>query len=208
MKPGLARAVQREINTGDTAPRRTMPYRICPAWREKIKQEIATLLESGIIEPSTSPWSPPIVPVKKTDGSVHLCIDFRKLNAVRTPGPYCMPLIEDLLDQVGDCGYLSKLDLSEGFYQIPIKEQDRDKTAFCSPYGKYRFAMMPFSLRNTPAYFQRIVHKVLSGQEDQSRSYIDDILIFSKTWEEHIRTYSGSIRGSTQEWVDSKATEM
>ena len=180
-EPGLAKGVHYVIETGDSLPKRTMPYRICPAWRDAIKKEISTLLEAGIIEPTTSPWSSSIVPIKKPDGSVRLCIDFRKLNAVTTPDPYCMPLIEDLLDQVGDCGFLSKLDLSKGFYQIPIRMEDRDKTAFCSPYGKYRFTRMPFGLRNAPSTFQRTMHTVLRGQEDHSATYIDDILVYSRT---------------------------
>ena len=185
-EPGLAKGVHHVIETGDSLPKRTMPYRICPAWRDAIKKEISTLLEAGIIEPTTSPWSSPIVPIKKPDGSVRLCIDFRKLNAVTTPDPYCMPLIEDLLDQVGDCGFLSKLDLSKGFYQIPIRMEDRDKTALCSPNGKYRFTRMQFGLRNAPSTFQRTIHTVLRGQEDHSATYIDDILVYSRTWTEHL----------------------
>ena len=95
-----------------------------------------------------------------------------------------MPLIEDLLDQVGDCGFLSKLDLSKGFYQLPIRMEDRDKTPFCSPNGKYRFTHMPFGLRNAPSTFQRTMHTVLRGQGDHSATYIDDILVYS--WTEHL----------------------
>ena len=98
-----------------------------------------------------------------------------------------MPLIEDLLDQVGDSQYMSKLDLSKGFYQIPIREQDCVKTAFCSPYGKYQFTRMPFGLCNAPATFQRSMHDVLRGQEEHSATYIDDILIYSRVWEEHLQ---------------------
>ena len=85
-----------------------------------------------------------------------------------------------------NCGFLSKLDLSRGFYQIPIRMEDRDKTAFCSPYGKYRFTRMPFGLRNAPSTFQRTMHTVLRGQEDHSATYIDDILVYSRTWTEHL----------------------
>ena len=120
-EPGLAKGVHHVIETGDSPPKQMMPYRICPAWRDAIKKEISTLLEARIIEPTTSPWSSSIVPVKKPDGSVRLCIDFSKLNAVTTSDTYCMPLIEELLDQVGDCGFLSKLDLS-------IKYQSEWKT--------------------------------------------------------------------------------
>ena len=108
--------------TGDSPPRRSMHYKICPAWREAIKDDISTILKKGIIEPSISPWSSPIVPVCKPEGSDRLCLDFRKLNVVTAPDPYCMPLVEDLLDHVGNGDYLSKLDLTKGFYQIHIKK--------------------------------------------------------------------------------------
>ena len=97
-----------------------------------------------------------------------------------------MPLIEELLDQVRDCGFLSKLDLSKDFYQIPIRMEDRDKTAFCSPFGKYRFTCMPFGLHNATSTFQHIMHTVLGGQEDHSATYIDDILVYSRMWTEHL----------------------
>ena len=88
------------------------------------------------------------------DGSIRMCMDYRKLNAVTIPDPYSMPLVDDLLDQVGESTYLSKLDLKKGFYQIPVKPEHRDKTAFCSPWGKFRFNRMPFGLKNAPATFQ------------------------------------------------------
>ena len=101
--PGLLKGVSHVIDTGDSPPLRSMPNRICPFWREAIKN---ALLKGGIIEPSTSPWSSPIVAVRKPDGSIRLCIDFHKLNGVTTPDPYCMPLVEDLwtgLEIVSTC---------------------------------------------------------------------------------------------------------
>ena len=95
-EPGLMTGVSHEINMGELKPCRTMPYRICPAWREAIKDEISTLFfKKGIIEPSNSPWSSPIFSVHKSDGSVHLYIDFRKLNVLTAPDSYCIPLVED-----------------------------------------------------------------------------------------------------------------
>lgn len=122
-KPGKIEGVAHEINTGDAPPCRTMPYRLCPAYREAVKDEVRKLLDGGMIEPSTSPWSSPMVPVKKPDGSIRLCIDFRKLNSVTVPDPYCMPMVDDLLDQVGDCEYLSKIDLTKGrsLYSLGIE---------------------------------------------------------------------------------------
>ena len=183
---GGVNTVEHTIDTGTQTPIRSAPYRLAPAWREQLRKEISTLLESGIIKPSTSPWSSPMVPIRKPDGSVRLCIDFRKVNSATVPDPFAIPLIEDLLDQLGEARYLTKLDLNKGFYQIPVAEQDRSKTAFMSPWGKYEFIRMPFGLRNAPSTFQRCMNGVLQGLEDFSSAYIDDIVVFSRTWEEHL----------------------
>ena len=98
---------------GEHRPIRTTPYRLCPAWHQEVKQEIDDLSKMGIIEPCVSPWSSSsIEPIKKLDGSIRLCIDYRKINAFTTPDPFCMPLIDDILDCVGECKFLSKIDLA------------------------------------------------------------------------------------------------
>ena len=104
------------------------------------------MLQAGIIRPSMSPWSFPVVPVRKPDGSVRLCIDYRKLNAVTTPDPFAIPLINCLIDQLGEATSLTKLDMNKGFYQIPVAEADIPKTAFCTPWGKYEFLRMPLRM--------------------------------------------------------------
>ena len=108
-----------------------------------------------------------------------------------------MPLVEDIIDQVGEAEFLSKIDLSKGFYQVPIHLKDLDETAFGTPFGKFRFRRMPFGLVNAPSTFQRLMQTVLGGQEDHCSPYIDDILVFSKSWEEHLchlRLVLGSLR--------------
>ena len=107
------------------------------------------------------------MPVRKPDGSVHPWIDFRKLNSVTSPDPFTMPLINEMLDQLSGAEYLSKLDLNKGFYQNPEREEDKEKTAFLSPWGKYHFNRMPFRLRNAPATFQCLMNMVLEGQEEE-----------------------------------------
>lgn len=97
-----------------------------------------------------------------------------------------MPRIEELIDQLGKASYLSKLDLNKGFYQIPLKEGDQEKTAFCTPWGKFQFTAMPFGLRNAPATFQRLMHTALADMCSFANSYIDDIIIFSTSWEDHL----------------------
>lgn len=127
-----------------------------------------------------------MVPVRKPDGKVRLCIDYRKLNVSTLPDPYEIPLIGDLLQQVGDSCFLSKLDLNKGFYQVGMAEMDIPKTAFCTPWGKFEFTRMPFGLRNAPATFQWHITEVLRGLESFTGAYIDDVVIFSKTWKEHL----------------------
>ena len=101
-----------------------------------------------------------MVPVRKPDGSVRLCIDFRRVNSITTPDPFQIPLIEDLIDSLSEAKFITKLDMNKGFYQIPLAEKDQDKTAFCTPWGKYSFTRMPFGLRNAPATFQRCMNSM------------------------------------------------
>ena len=97
-----------------------------------------------------------------------------------------MPRIDEMIDQLGEAHYLSKLDLNKGFYQIPLAQVDQEKTAYCTPWGKFHFIMMPFGLRNAPASFQRMMDTVLDDIQDFSGTYMEDIIIFSQTWEDHV----------------------
>ena len=122
-----------------------------------MRVEIDKLLALGIIKPSDSPWASSIVTVGKKDGGVRMCIDFREVNGITQPDPYQMPLIEEILEQLAAARFISKIDLNKGFHQIPIDPIDQPKTAFCSPWGKFEFLVMPFGLRNGPAVFQRLM---------------------------------------------------
>ena len=153
-KPGLTTAVQHSIFTGNISD--LCPYRLAPQWTDQVRAEIRDLLQTGIIVQSTSPWSAPIVPIRKPDGSVHLCVDFRKLNAHTVPCPYYIPLVEELIDKISEAKCLSKLDLAKDFYQVPMAEDYRMKTAFLTLFGKYEFTRMPFGLSNAPFTFQKI----------------------------------------------------
>ena len=186
-EPGETGAAEHEVDTGLNKPIASVPYRLCAQWQEQVKQELESLLAVGIIRESTSPWASPIVPVRKPDGSIRLCVDFRKLNAITEPDPFYMPAVDEVIDKLGEAKYLFKLDLSKGFYQIKVAPKDVPKTAFITPYGKYEFLRMPFGLRNTPSTFQRTMQTVLRGQEPHSSPYIDDVVIFSNTWEEHLK---------------------
>ncbi len=184
-KPGRTRVTEHCINT-DTRPIRQAPYRIPYAYREKVQMELKEMEESGIIEPSGSEWASPIVVVKKKDGSIRLCVDYRKLNAATPMDAYPMPQTDELLDKLGDSEYISTLDLARGYWQVPVAEEDRPKTAFTTPNGLYQFRVMPFGLNGAPVTFQRMMDCVLRGLESFSADYIDNIAIYSGSWKDHL----------------------
>ena len=130
--PGHTNIAVHAIDTGNHQPIHTPPYTLCPAWRQQVKEEISSLLSAGIKESCVSPWSSPIVPIKNPDGSIRLCIDYRIVNSVTTPDPFHMPLIDDILDNVGECKYLSKLDLSKASTKCLSKRAIKTKQ-HCAP---------------------------------------------------------------------------
>ena len=166
--------LEHAINTATDNPVWTPPHRIAPAWKEPLREEIKTLLKQGIIRPSNSPWSSPVFPVRKPNGSLRLCIDFHNLNKGTVLDQYPIPRIDDLIDLLSKANYLTKIDLNKGFLQIPVKREDQSKTAFQTPYGKFEFLRMPFGLVNAPSTFQRSMNLVLQGLEDETSCYIDD----------------------------------
>ena len=139
----------------------------------------------GYIEPSTSPWAAPIVLVLKKESSLRMCIDYRKLNAVTQGDPYPLPIIEELIDGIGQSKFITILDLIKGYHQVPIKDSDQEKMAFITPFGKYQFHTMPFELVTAPTTFQRMMDHVLTDLYPFAKAYLGDILIYSMTWEEH-----------------------
>ena len=184
-EPGRTEAMSLSIITGEHEPVRSHSYRIPPRWKEEVTGQIDQLLKLGIIRPSVSPWSSSVVTIGKKDGGVRICIDFRAVNSITQPDPYQMPLIEEILDMLAAAKFISKIDLNKGFHQIPIEPGDRQKTAFCTPWGKFEFCFMPFGLRNGPAVCQRMMDGLLHPDKEMSQVYIDDIAVFSSTWEEH-----------------------
>ena len=185
--PGKTSACQLSIGTGEAEPRASHPYRIPNKLKEGVREEIEKLVQLGIVVPSTSPWASPVVPVPKKDGSVRVCIDYRKLNSVTESDPYYMTTLEEILERVGNSRIMSKLDLAKGFYQVEVEPKSQVKTAFVSPFGKFQFQRMPFGLKNAPAVFQRLMEVVLRGCYDCSAPYIDDIIVFSQSVEEHVQ---------------------
>merc|ERR1711893_349531 len=122
--------------------------------REAAQTEVQKMLDQEIIEPSNSPWASPVVLVKKKDGSLRYCIDYRKLNVVTRKDSYPLPRIDDSLDTLKDAKYFTTLDLASGYWQIELSEDAKQKSAFCTTSGLYQFKEMPFGLTNAPATFQ------------------------------------------------------
>ncbi|MGH0158407.1 UNVERIFIED_CONTAM: hypothetical protein FKN15_035412 [Acipenser sinensis] len=145
------------------------------------------MLELGVIEPSRSEWCSPIVMVGKKDGSTRFCVDFRKVNAISKFDAYLMPRVDELLDRLGTAQLISTLDLTKGYWQIPLTQSSREKTAFSTPDGLFHFWTMPFGLHGALATFQRLMDQVLAPHHQYAAAYIDDVVIFSSTWKEHIR---------------------
>ncbi|XP_078234835.1 uncharacterized protein LOC144583831 [Pogona vitticeps] len=185
-KPGIVKGVMHRIHTGDAPPQAVSPYRVTGPYRDKVRKELDEMLRENIIVPSSSPWSSPIVLVDKPDGSIRFYVDYRKLNRVTTPDAYPMPRLDNLIETIGGCRFISSLDLVKGYWQLRIDPRDQEKTAFCSPFGLYEFRVLSFGLRNAPATFQRLMDQTLAGLSDFTVAYIDDIGIFSNTWEDHL----------------------
>ncbi|XP_064080620.1 uncharacterized protein LOC135197485 [Macrobrachium nipponense] len=161
-------------------------YKVNPQRAERIQAQVQLQLDMGLIEKSTSPWSSPVVLVPKEEGGDRLCIDFRKLNAVTQPEPYPLPHIEVCLDSLGQAPFLSKIDLEKGYWQVPLADGSRHLTAFSTPSGHYQCRVMPFGLKNAPSCFQRLMNEVLAGIPN-CVVYLDDIVIFANSWEEHLK---------------------
>ncbi|KAK1419615.1 hypothetical protein QVD17_28835 [Tagetes erecta] len=188
--PGLPpeREVEFRINlVPGTAPVAKAPYRLAPNEMKELKTQLDELLEKGFIRPSSSPWGAPILFVKKKDGSMRMCIDYRELNKVTIKNRYPLPRIDDLFDQLQGARCFSKIDLKSGYHQLRVYEEDIPKTAFRTRYGHYEFTVMPFGLTNAPAIFMDMMNRICKPYLDKFIIvFIDDILIYSKNESDHV----------------------
>ncbi|XP_052726212.1 uncharacterized protein LOC128194685 [Vigna angularis] len=187
--PGLppVREVEFTIDLVTTAaPISVQPYRMAPAELVELKKQIEELMDKRFIRPSVSPWGAPVLLVKKKDGSSRLYIDYRQLNKLTIKNKYPLPRIDDLLDQLNGASVFSKIDLRSGYHQIRVKEGDIQKRAFRSRYGHYEYVVMPFGVTNAPAVFMDYMNRIFRPYLDKFVVvFIDDILIYSKSCEEH-----------------------
>ncbi|KAK0134254.1 Retrovirus-related Pol polyprotein from transposon opus [Merluccius polli] len=185
---GCTDLIEHEIPLIDDTPVRQRYRRLPPSQYEQVKAHIQDLLDREIVRVSCSPYSAPIVVVQKKDGTICLCVDYRQLNAKTRKDTFPLPRIEESLDALAGAKLFSTLDLTSGYNQVPMAEKDRQKTAFCTPFGLFEFNRMPFGLCNAPSSFQRLMERIFGDERYQSLLlYLDDIVIFSPSFSSHLQ---------------------
>ena len=183
-KLGRTHIVEHTIDTGNSVPVRQRSWRLPFARRQVAEKEVECMLKEDVIQPSSSAWASPIVLVTKKDGSVRFCVDYRKLNGLTRKDAYPLPRITECLDTLAGAKWFCTLDLASGYWQVPMAEKDRPKTAFTVGGGLYEFKVLPFGLCNALATFERLMELVLSGlQWKQCLVYLDDIIVFGDSFD-------------------------
>lgn len=187
-KPGLTTLTAHHIDVGSNEPIRQKPYPVTPIIRDIMWKEVDTMLKDGIIQPSQSNWSSPVVMVKKPGGKYRFCIDFRKVNAVTKKDAYPIPNMTGILDELRQACYITTLDLSQAYFQIPLTPESREVTAFVVPgRGLFHFLRMPYGLTNAPATFQRLLDRLVgTAMYPHAFVYLDDIIVVTRTFDEHL----------------------
>lgn len=185
---GITNLEEHTIKLLNKVPIKQRHYPRNPAMQKVIDDEVDRMLQEGIIEHSKSPWSSPIVLVKKSSGRFRFCIDFRKVNEVSEKDAYPLPQINSILDKLRDARYITTLDLAQGYWQVPLEKESKQVTAFTVPgKGHYHFKVMPFGLHSAGATFQRLMDKIIGPRlEPYAFAYLDDLVIVSKTFNEHL----------------------
>ena len=185
--PNRTSVCEHVIDTGEAEPFRSTSYRVPKGFEKAYYEEVDYMLNLGIIRPSKSPWASPVVIVPKPDGKIRFCIDYRKLNKISKMDAFPMPRPEEMIERVAKSSYISTLDLTKGYWQIPMHVDSIEKTAFITPRGLYEFLVMPFGLKTAPATFQRMVKtKILTEFEEVSDAYIDDIEVDTEDFSNHV----------------------
>lgn len=186
---GLTHLVEHVIDVGDAPPVKQRYYPVSPVIQKFINDELDSMLNQGIVEPSSSAWSSPIVVVRKSNGGYRFCIDFRRLNQVTKKDAYPLPYMSAILDRLRGARYLSSLDLQSAYWQVPLSPSSKEYTAFTVPgRGLFHFKRLPFGLHNSPATFQRLIDRVLGADlEPYVFVYLDDIIVATPDFETHLR---------------------
>ena len=185
---GRTGIIKHKINTGSAAPIRQHPRRL-PTWQQtEADKQVGEMLEKGINEPSASPWSSPVVLVRKKDGTMRFCIDYRKLNDVTTKDAYPIPRIDDTIQSLAGAKWFSTLDLASGYWQVELDEEAKEKSAFSTRAGLYQWRVMPFGLCNAPSTFERLMESIFAGlQHEIMLLYLDDLIVFAPTIQEELK---------------------
>ena len=184
--PSKTNLIEHDVDVGDSAPIKQLPYRVSPMKKELLDKEVQYMLKNDIIEESQSNWSSPCILVPKHDGGFRFCTDFRKVNDKTKSDSFPIPRIADCIDQIGNAKFVSTFDMLKGYWQVPLTQRAREISAFVTPSGLYQYKVMPFGMKNAPATFQRMVNKLVRDI-DGCEGYIDDVVIFSDNWSDHIR---------------------
>lgn len=185
--PGKTNLVECRLQTTSSEPVNTPQYPLPFSMKEVVEKEVQDMLQLGIIEPSESPYNSPLVLVKKPDNGYRACIDFRRINNVLVSDAEPIPRTDHLFAEVGTKKWFSKFDLTKGYWQVPLAKDSQQKTAFSSQSGHYHFLYMPFGIKTASAVFTRLMRKLLLGIPNVVH-YIDDVLVATTTWEEHLTT--------------------
>lgn len=195
-KPGLTDVTEHKIEVTCQVPIKQRHYMVSPKVMEAITEEVDAMLADDIIEPSKSSWSSPIVMIRKPDSTYRFCLDFRKLNQVTKKDAYPLPQMESILSKLRRAKYITKIDLHKGFLQVPLNQSSKEYTAFIVPgRGLFHFKRMPFGLTNSPATFQRMMDGLIGPEmEPFVFTYLDDIIIVTDTFEEHLEWLSKVIK--------------
>ena len=159
--------------------------------KASVKEEVQKMLNQRVVRPSSSPWSSPTVLMRKKNRAWRLCVDYRKVNSMTRRDAYPLPRIDATLDALAGAQYFTTLDLASGYWQVELEEAAKEKTTFSTSFGHYEFNVMPFGLTNAPPTFQRLMDCVLAGiSPEQCLIYLDDIIVFSQTFQEHLQRLS------------------
>ena len=183
--PGRTTLCEHAIDTGEASPRKSRPRPLPPQWEEEINLQLDELLTQKLCRPSKSPWASNVVLVTKKDGRKRFAVDYRGVNGVTKKDAYGIPQVQAILDRLHSFQYFSVIDISAAYWCVPMREEDVEKTAFNTPRGLFEMIVMPFGLVNSQATFQRLMDNTLQGLK-RTESYIDDCIIFSNSFEQHI----------------------